>query len=1779
MSFSMKSTREIPAINNIRNPRNIENVSSVLAKLRKLSADEDPVEAFKLFAGTSSVGSSIPLAVFASSIQTLCPGVSQPLAHATATVFDRGLSGLVSVKVFREIIFDRSELSRHREEAMHQQVLLLLDEFRDIVATSISDYDGSRGYSAVELRRHYNNMKIKLTHKGISRGRFVTVLKELGLSNDSDTLHAVVDEFDPVGVGYVTFELFSKVVKRDNDNDHFHQRHQEHLTYRLTRHRPQPSKRTEKEARSIVAKFQQHFHTRTSSIEQLHQVFDAFDRYGDGHIASNDFILAMRHLDFSRSTDALQTVVEMLDPEQTGFIAWHTFFDRLALEASSGLTPRCLNIDKYKLGGGVNNNNSDGLLGGNSTMSGSIRRSMLNIATPMDYPDKDRDEDYEQVMQESHLLLQVLEEHVVQAARMFETKRRQKRSKRRQEIKEQFASSSLGEMIKEKKRSRTSNKQEQEERFEEKHGKGDEGKTEGEKKETKEQNEQDEQQATAAIAAQAKIKDEELIEITPAELLHFLVNEFDVLDLTNSGTVNAHKMFKYIEKLKLTDPIPVNVKYIWGAVCVMNKELDGTIAVYDWLRAIGATALDPLSDGMLKFIRQIYQENLTDHTGQDAFRDALVVEEEPNDGGGGSGGGGGGSGKPVLVVSFEKYLSLVATLPRQPFNSIVARYLWDHLCGGVEKRRMTWTTFLVEMLEKDDRAKLNATLRGMSAGKRGLGKSLAEKAAISPRSKQTDSPDNLTHAVEQVWTNLIQLFQPDEHTTRWQKMDAVRRIFFVVSTTGENNGAANEDKEDNNDVSLDHHTFVRLLRNMDVGTNLNALRHVAEEFDLDDSHSIDFIEFCVGIKERPPSKKTGEQRIKRFTGDVRRTGRKIMQVVVKYFNGMGLEEQSEKIEEIFNRRSSTNEGLNKQEFGALLVQFVQETKDVSLLNSGGETFQSDVLSYLCLLFDEDRDGEISIEEFVSCLLTENRFKTHLRREQKRIEKRKQKQMQEQEQKRLREQEAEKEEEQEREIQMNGEVEGGAVDTRRKNKQSKKKRRRGEEVPSFEDDTDDTEDTDEDTEDDGNEDIDFLAARNNAGDMGMAPEPDGLPELPVTDSDESEEGENDEEEGVRYKEHPEERKARKEEEMVKWMMDVSEQNTLLIQSISNLSKTHSENLEQWGKTGNSNGAVKLKDWDGLDRVPNINEMMAKEGSNINDLHAQIVIEGGLLTMGIREKKSRGKRKKKHTGKHKHCKRTIAATVDRHDKVVQRTRKQWEHMLILWERHLEDLELRVQHLAARVQIKTGMGGTSGTSKSITGIDVSHIGGSTGSGSALYNIQAFTMQERHAIYNSIKSMETEVSKHKRQVYRESDYWFTRGASRQSAYSLRFFRDLSKPPQRVHENLLTLTARFRAVDAALKKIKNQFDWKSLGIAENDDRDTNADEPNDADTTLKLQPHPPSSAMKTASPARRYVSKTEVKSFLQRIQKQEIHNTTEREAYLTVALGEQGIATWPPTNVVPPRGITQLRDIYIKHGMDSTVRAAIARNESNKNDDLPVPVHQENQANNRTWTRTRGGANEPNHDNYLKNDKIAQANAVAACIVVGLRSAESACNREIVAKMRLKTRETEINGLLEQVGLAKSKVVKSTTIYNNYLCHRGKEDNNRLFWCNTLAGIVKSIEGKERSRKRTLKNVFKSIDHENKGWINGRAVLKFAMNGGATRTYVPKVCLGLMQGKKYRNTLKNMMINSDLNKDGVVDLEEFTSWALRNWTPKLPNMELARRAVVDHREKKEKLPSGATIE
>jgi len=194
--FHKKSSFKLRRIPTMTADTHQTTVVSVLARLRILAQDEDPREAFQLFALTGhsnntkktnkdkDTGEFIPVSVFAASIKALCPSVQQPLALATARVFDRGQSGLVSEKIFREIIFDRSELSRSRVEAVHQQILILLDELRDVLATTISDEDGARGYSTTELKRHYNNMKLDKKHQGISRGRFVQVMKELDISDD-----------------------------------------------------------------------------------------------------------------------------------------------------------------------------------------------------------------------------------------------------------------------------------------------------------------------------------------------------------------------------------------------------------------------------------------------------------------------------------------------------------------------------------------------------------------------------------------------------------------------------------------------------------------------------------------------------------------------------------------------------------------------------------------------------------------------------------------------------------------------------------------------------------------------------------------------------------------------------------------------------------------------------------------------------------------------------------------------------------------------------------------------------------------------------------------------------------------------------------------------------------------------------------------------------------------------------------------------------------------------------------------------------------------------------------------------------------------------------------------------------------------------------------------------------------------------------------------------------------------------------------------------------------
>ena len=95
------------------------------------------------------------------------------------------------------------------------------------------------------------------------------------------------------------------------------------------------------------------------------------------------------------------------------------------------------------------------------------------------------------------------------------------------------------------------------------------------------------------------------------------------------------------------------------------------------------------------------------------------------------------------------------------------------------------------------------------------------------------------------------------------------------------------------------------------------------------------------------------------------------------------------------------------------------------------------------------------------------------------------------------------------------------------------------------------------------------------------------------------------------------------------------------------------------------------------------------------------------------------------------------------------------------------------------------------------------------------------------------------------------------------------------------------------------------------------------------------------------------------------------------------------------------------------------------------------------------------------------------------------------------------------------------------------------------------------------MKRVFECIDFKKKGYINGRAVLKFAMSAASSGTvYIPKVCLSLVSGKHYRRTIMQMSKKADTNNDGVVDLLEFTNWALDEWKPRLPNTEIARSAV-----------------
>ena len=63
---------------------------------------------------------------------------------------------------------------------------------------------------------------------------------------------------------------------------------------------------------------------------------------------------------------------------------------------------------------------------------------------------------------------------------------------------------------------------------------------------------------------------------------------------------------------------------------------------------------------------------------------------------------------------------------------------------------------------------------------------------------------------------------------------------------------------------------------------------------------------------------------------------------------------------------------------------------------------------------------------------------------------------------------------------------------------------------------------------------------------------------------------------------------------------------------------------------------------------------------------------------------------------------------------------------------------------------------------------------------------------MYSIISTLENEILKYKREIYRESDYWFERDSSRINSIRLRFVRNLTKPPQIVYESLSILFSHY---------------------------------------------------------------------------------------------------------------------------------------------------------------------------------------------------------------------------------------------------------------------------------------------------------------------------------------------------------------------------------------------------
>eukprot|EP00946_MAST-07B_sp_MAST-7B-sp1_P004207 g4207.t1 len=478
-----------------------------------------------------------------------------------------------------------------------------------------------------------------------------------------------------------------------------------------------------------------------------------------------------------------------------------------------------------------------------------------------------------------------------------------------------------------------------------------------------------------------------------------------------------------------------------------------------------------------------------------------------------------------------------------------------------------------------------------------------------------------------------------------------------------------------------------------------------------------------------------------------------------------------------------------------------------------------------------------------------------------------------------------------------------------------------------------------------------------------------------------------------------------------------------------------------------------------------------------------------------------------------------------KSLDRSLKQWNSALDTWTRVLENANIAMRKL----QITAAPG----------------------------NLPA---NEAKAIQDSLNRVATEVRKTKMQVYRESDYWFERNATRQAG-TLRFVRNLKAPPQFVYERMLTISSAFRDVERRAMQIR-----QSLTLHSPEGAATTGTEIRDEDT--KIPKRPPKilgeTGLGSVPASQAYSSGASPKKvqLLASIKKKEKILRHRRRKALNAALEGRGV-TWPPVLIDPPPWCVQLHDQFVVLGA-----SAVPWNGADLGDDTSWPIEGEKGERTRTKVLQENALNTemlPSLNRETPNLKASSSSGakmyrlvdrVADSIVAGIRKAKRQKSVESLARGQLAQRTRELETALGTVGLGNSHPsVVVTAPYNEYVTRTSPAN----VWI-TVAKICHRLEKRRRARCDSLARVFNSIDVREKGIIDRTAVLRFAVRAhGVEKGYfLPKCVSVLLQGRKYQDALRD----ASLRKDGLVSLDDFEKWGMARWKPPLPSTDAAAREL-----------------